>query len=303
MKIFITGGAGFIGTHLCKKLLDLNHDVTVYDNFSNSSKDNFESTIKQKITLISGDILDQPKLVASMKDHDVVIHLAAQISVSESIKNPKLTFEINVNGTQNVLDACLKNNITKIIATSTAAVYQNTSTKTILDETSPVKPLSPYGKSKLEMENKIITFCSVHNITYSILRLFNVYGIGQSLEYAGVITKFHEKIQNNSPLIIFGDGTAVRDFVHIDDVINAIILSIPYSSSFTCNIASGTSTSVSDLAKTMIALSHKDLKILNKPPRIGEIMFSAADITLAKKNLGFMPKTSLKSGLEQFMSK
>ena len=302
MRIFITGGAGFIGTHLCKKLLELNHDVTVYDNFSNSSKDNFESIIKQKITLISDDILDQSKLDASMKDHDVVIHLAAQISVSESIKNPKLTFEINVNGTQNVLNACLKNNITKIIATSTAAVYQNTSTKTILDETSPVKPLSPYGKSKLEMENKIITFCSVHNITYSILRLFNVYGVGQSLEYAGVITKFYEKIQKNLPLVIFGDGTAVRDFVHVDDVINAIILSIQYSNSFTCNIASGTSTSISDLAKTMIALSHKDLKILNKPPRIGEIMFSAADITLAKKNLGFIPKISLKSGLEQFMS-
>jgi len=302
MRIFITGGAGFIGIHLCKKLLELNHDITVYDNFSNSSKDNFESIIKQKITLISGDILDLSKLDASMKDHDVVIHLAAQISVSESIKNPKSTFEINVNGTQNVLDACLKNNITKIIATSTAAVYQNTSTKTILDETSPVVPLSPYGESKLEMENKIIAFCSVHKINASILRLFNVYGIGQSLEYAGVITKFYEKLQNNSPLIIFGDGTAVRDFVHVDDVINAIILSISYSSSFTCNIASGTSTSIFDLAKTMIALSQKDLKILNKSTRIGEIMFSAADITLAKKNLGFVPKISLKSGLEQFMS-
>jgi UDP-glucose 4-epimerase len=170
-----------------------------------------------------------------------------------------------VNGTQNVLDACLKNNITKIISTSTAAVYQNTSTKTILDETSPVKPLSPYGESKLEMENKIITFCSVHNISYLILRLFNVYGVGQSLEYAGVITKFYEKLQNSFPLIIFGDGTAVRDFVHIDDVTDAIILSISHSSSFTCNIASGTSTSISDLAKTMIALSNKDLKILNKP--------------------------------------
>jgi len=303
MRIFITGGAGFIGTHLCKKLLELNHDVTVYDNFSNSSKDDFLSTIKQKITLISGDILDDSKLVTGMKDHDIVIHLAAQISVSDSIKNPKFTFDINVNGTQNVLDACLKNGITKIIATSTAAVYQNTSTKTILDETSPVDPLSPYGESKLKMENKIITFCSVHNIDTSILRLFNVYGIGQSLEYAGVITKFYEKLQNNSPLVIFGDGTAVRDFVHVDDVINSIILSISYSSSFTYNIASGTSTSIYDLAKTMIALSHKDLKILNKPSRTGEIMFSAADISLAEKNLGFIPKISLISGLEQFMSK
>ena len=107
--ILVTGGAGFIGIHLCKKLLELNHAVTVYDNFSNSLQENFTSIIKQKVALISGDILDHSKLVTSMKNHDVVIHLAAQISVSESIKNPKLTFDVNVNGTQNVLNACLKN--------------------------------------------------------------------------------------------------------------------------------------------------------------------------------------------------
>ena len=106
MKVFITGGAGFIGTHLCKKILTQNHDVTVYDNFSNSSQENFISTIKNKVIIISGDILDHSKLVSSMKNHDVVIHLAAKISVSESIKNPKSTFDINVQGTLNVLNSC-----------------------------------------------------------------------------------------------------------------------------------------------------------------------------------------------------
>ena len=303
MRIFITGGAGFIGTHLCKKLLELNHDVTVYDNFSNSSQKNFTSIIKKKVTLISGDILDNSKLVTSMKNHDVVIHLAAQISVSESIKNPKLTFDVNVDGTQNVLDACLKNNITKIIATSTAAVYQNNSTKIILNESSTTEPLSPYGASKLEMENRIINFSSMHKITASILRLFNVYGIGQSLEYAGVITKFKENIQNNSPFIIFGDGSAIRDFVHVDDVVDAIILAISHPKNLLCNIASGTSTSISDLAKTIISLSNTGIKILYTPPRSGEIMFSSADISLAKETLKFIPKISLKNGLEQFMSK
>jgi UDP-glucose 4-epimerase len=302
MRIFITGGTGFIGIHLCKKLLELNHNVTVYDNFSNSSQISFLSLIDRKVNLITGDILDSSKLEHSMNNHDVVIHLAAKISVSQSIKNPQETFDVNVCGTQNVLESCAKNNISKIIAISTAAVYQNISEKMILDETSPVKPLSPYGESKLEMEKIILDFSSKYKIDAIILRLFNVYGIGQSLEYAGVITKFYEKLQNNSPLIIFGDGTAVRDFVHVDDVINSIILSISYSSSFTYNIASGTSTSIYDLAKTMIALSHKDLKILNKPSRTGEIMFSAADISLAEKNLGFIPKISLISGLEQFMS-
>jgi UDP-glucose 4-epimerase len=303
MRIFITGGAGFIGIHLCKKLLELNHSVTVYDDFSNSSQENFISKIKQKITLIPGNILDHSKLVTSMKNHDVVIHLAAKISVPESIKNPKLTFDVNVDGTQNVLNACLENNISKIIAASTAAVYQNTSTKIILDEASPVEPQSPYGKSKLEMENKIIDFASIHNIDATILRLFNVYGIGQSLEYAGVITKFKENIQNNSPLIIFGDGTITRDFVHVDDVVDAIILTTSPSKNLIYNIASGTSTSISDLAKTMIAISGKDIKILYKPLRSGDILFSAADISLAKETLKFIPKISLKNGLEQFMSK
>jgi len=303
MRIFITGGAGFIGIHLCKKLLELNHDVTVYDNFSNSLQENFISAINQKVTLIFGDILDYSKLVTSMKNHDIVIHLAAQISVPASIKNPKLTFDVNVNGTQNVLNACLQNNIPKIIATSTAAVYQNTSTKIILDEASPVEPQSPYGESKLEMENKIINFSSIHKINATILRFFNVFGIGQSLEYAGVITKFKENLQNNSPLIIFGDGDATRDFVHVDDVVDAIILAISNSKNILYNIASGTSTSISDLAKIMISISQKDIKVLHKPKNPGDIKFSSANISLAKEILKFTPKISLKSGLEQFMSK
>ena len=303
MRIFITGGAGFIGIHLCKKLLELNHDVTVYDNFSNSLEENFISIIKQKVTLISGDILDYSKLVTSMKNHNIVIHLAAKISVPESIKNPKLTFDVNVNGTQNVLNACLQNDITKIIAASTAAVYQNTSTKIILDEASPVEPQSPYGESKLEMENKIIDFASIHNIDATILRLFNVFGIGQSLEYAGVITKFKENIQNNFSLVIFGDGTVTRDFVHVDDIVDAIILATSHSKNSIYNIASGTSTSISNLAETMIAISGKDIEIIYQPSRSGDIMFSATDISLAKETLKFIPKISLKRGLEQFMSK
>jgi UDP-glucose 4-epimerase len=303
MRIFITGGAGFIGIHLCKKLLELNHDVTVYDNFSNSLQENFSSIIKQKVTLIFGDILDYSKLVTSMKNHDVVIHLAAKISVPESIKNPQLTFDVNVDGTQNVLNACLKNDITKIIAASTAAVYQNTSTKMIIDEASPVKPQSPYGQSKLEMENKIIDFASIHNIDATILRFFNVFGIGQSLEYAGVITKFKENIQNNSSLVIFGDGTVTRDFVHVDDIVDAIILTTSHSKNSIYNIASGISTSISNLAETMIAISGKDIEIIYQPSRSGDILFSAADISLAKETLKFNPKISLKNGLEQFMSK
>ena len=301
MKIFITGGAGFIGTHLCKKLLTQNHDVTVYDNFSNSTQENFISATKNKVTIISNNILDYSKLVSSMKNYDVVIHLAAKISVNDSIKNPKATFDTNVHGTLNVLNSCLQNNIAKIIATSTAAIYQSVSAKTILNETSTLVPSSPYGTSKMEMEKIINDFLNTNKISATILRLFNVYGDGQSIEYAGVISKFKEQMNNDSPLIIYGDGSAIRDFIHVDDVTDAIILSITHQNS-TYNIASGTSISISDLAKIMISLSHKEIKILYKPSRPEDILYSAADITLAKTNLGFIPKISLKSGLEQFLS-
>jgi len=302
MKVFITGGTGFIGTNLCKKLLTQNYDITIYDNFSNSSQGNFTSVIKNKVTIISGDILDYSKLVSTMKNYDIVIHLAAKISVTESIKNPKSTFDTNVQGTLNVLNSCLQNNIPKIIATSTAAVYQSVSAKIILNETSSTIPSSPYGESKLEMEKKINDFISTNKICATILRLFNVYGNDSSPEYAGVITQFKEKIQNNSSLIIYGDGSAVRDFVHIDDVTDAIILAITHTKGSTYNIASGTGTSISDLAKMMITIVGKEIQIVYKPSRSGDILYSAADITLAKTHLCFIPKISLKSGLEKFLS-
>ena len=226
------------------------------------SQENFVSEIKQKITLISGDILDNSKLISSMKNHDVVIHLAAKISVSESVKNPKETFDVNVNGTQNVLNSCEKNKISKIIVTSTAAVYQNISTKIILDESSVTNPSSPYGSSKLAMEDMINDFTQTHDVNAIILRLFNVYGVGQSPEYAGVITKFLSAARDNSPLTIFGDGSQTRDFVHVKDVINAIILSIDSSNFGLYNVATGTSTSILNLAHLIIEQSDKKLDIV-----------------------------------------
>ena len=284
MRVFVTGGAGFIGIHLCKKLALL-HKVTVYDNFSSSSQENFPAM--KNVTLIVGDILDNSKLLDSMKNHEIVIHLAAKIDVIESINNPDNTFQTNVQGTQNVLDSCDFHNISKIIVTSSAAIYQNSDKP--VNETSITKSLSPYGQSKLDMEKIIIQ----SKINYSILRLFNVYGNGQT---TGVITNFKKNILENKPLTIFGDGKAVRDFIHIDDVIDAIILSIkPISGIY--NIASGNGTSISDLAKLLIQLSGKNPEIIYKSARDGEIIYSVANITKSQKELGFYPKISLDVGL------
>tara|TARA_B110000438_G_scaffold141413_1_gene136461 strand:+ start:464 stop:1333 length:870 start_codon:yes stop_codon:yes gene_type:complete len=284
MEIFVTGGAGFIGTNLCKKLALL-HKVTVYDNFSNSSQENFPDI--KNVKLIAGDILNKSLLHDSMKNHDIVIHLAAKIDVIDSINNPNNTFQTNVDGTQNVLDSCNSNNISKIIVTSSAAVYQNSNNP--VDEKSITKSLSPYGQSKLDMEKIIIQ----SKINYSILRLFNVYGNGQ---ITGVITNFKKNILENEPLTIFGDGKAVRDFIYIDNVIDAIILSMkPISGIY--NIASGNGTSISDLAKLIIQLSGKNSEINYKSARDGEIICSIANISKSQKELGFYRKISLDVGL------
>ena len=301
MQIFITGGAGFIGIHLCKKLLEQNHDVTIFDNFENSSKTHFISMFKDSVTVISGDIANYSLLHTSMKNHDIVIHLAAKINIPDSIINPESTFDTNVKGTQNVLDALLSNHISKIVSLSSAAVYLDTISK--IAEFSKTIPSSPYGASKLEMEKKINHLTVQYKIQSIILRLFNVYGSEQSIEYAGVITQFREKINQNLPLIIYGDGSAMRDFIHVNDVVIAIILAMNSSESNTYNIASGTSTSIVDLAKIMITLSGKPLDIIFKPARSGDILSSISDVSLAKTSLEFIPKISLIDGLKQSLFK
>ena len=285
MKIFVTGGAGFIGIHLCKKLALL-HQVTIYDNLSNSNQENLPNELN--VNLIVGDILDYSKLVDSMKNHDIVIHLAAKTSVIDSVNDPESTFQTNVQGTQNVIDSCRYHKISKIIITSSAAIYQNSDKP--LTETSSTKPLSPYGQSKLSMEK--ITLES--KINFTILRLFNVYGTDQS---NGVISNFDKNTSQNFPLIIFGDGQAIRDFIHIDDVVDGIILSMK-SKSGIYNIASGNGISINDLAKLFFQISGENSEIIYKSPRKGEIIYSVADITKSKKELRFDPKISLSYGLK-----
>jgi len=302
MKIFVTGGTGFIGSHLVKSLIKDNYDVTVYDNFS-TSKDNLKSNIKNSADLIKGDIRDFDFIVDSLKGSECVIHLAAKISVQESISNPSETFDVNVNGTKNLLDACKKNNVSKFITTSTAAVYGRCD-RLPISEDHPLQPISPYGQSKLEMENMLKSYSKKHNLDSIILRPFNVYGRSQSKEYAGVISKFIENIQQNKPLVIYGDGSFTRDFVHIDDVVTAFTLSISHiqaKRAETYNIATGQKTSINSIAKMMLDISGKELDIIYKPSKEGDIPHSQADITKAKKELEYFPKINLQNGLKDLL--
>ena len=190
MKILVTGGAGFIGKYLVKSLLENNNTVTIFDNFSNSTKKSVEHLIKKGAKITEGDIIKSQDILDATKNQDIVIHLAAKISVIESIKNPLETFEVNVDGTINVITACKKNNVKKIIISSSAAVYGEGIQNIKIVENEKLKPISPYGESKVKMEQQIKRFMKNKNIKCVILRFFNIYGINQSDEYAGVITKF-----------------------------------------------------------------------------------------------------------------
>jgi UDP-glucose 4-epimerase len=293
MKVLVTGGAGFIGKYLVKSLLKNSYSVTIFDNISNSTKESISLLDNMGAKIVQGDITKYSDILNATKDQDVVIHLAAKISVSESIKNPAETFQVNVDGTRNVLTACEKNHVKKLIVASSAAVYGEGSPNVKLTEESKTNPISPYGESKIRMEQEIREFESKHNIDCIILRFFNIYGIGQSSEYAGVITKFIERIIQNKPLKIFGDGLQTRDFVVIDDVINSIHNAISFGKSGTYNIASGKTVTIKELVEMMILFSGKKLDIQFTAASKGDIRNSQADISLARNELGYSPKFGL----------
>ncbi len=218
----MTGGAGFIGRYCVRSFLEKNYQVTIFDNFSNSSEDMISDLLDDGANLIKGDITVQEQVSKAISGHDIVIHLAAKNSVEESIKFPEQTFATNIDGTKNILDSCVKHDIKNIIAASSAAVYDEPENPTLpISESHKTNPSSPYGESKLKMEEYIQSFSKKHNLNSIILRIFNVYGIGQTSEYAGVITKFLQRISKNEPLEIFGNGLQTRDFIAIHDVVNS----------------------------------------------------------------------------------
>ena len=298
MKFFITGGAGFIGRHLVAKLLHDEHNITIFDNFSSSSKNDISHLLENGVSLVTGDILDYDLLLKSMANHDFVIHLAAQTSVSQSIADPKTTIDIIVDGTVNVLKSCVKTNVKNLIFSSSGAVYGN-SLDAIISENSQLSPLSSYGASKLVAEYNLQTFSKLFGLNCISLRLFNVYGNGQSSE-AGVIRKFLKNISKELPLEIFGDGTQTRDFVHISDVTQAFyraIKNIEAKHGDVYNIGSGVATSINELASLLISSKGKDLPIIHKTAIQGEIKDSKADISLAENDIGYSPEVSLRDGL------
>ena len=303
MKIFVTGGAGFIGRHLLNSLLNKGNKVTIYDNFKNSSRNKITALLKNGALLVKGDVTDYKSLSKAIAGFDCVVHLAAEIDVQESIKSPEHTHHVNVTGTVNLLRACVVQKVPNVVAASSAAVFGNPKDLP-LSENSRTVPISPYGASKLAIESYMQAFSHSYDLNCITLRFFNVYGEGQSIAYAGVITKFMERIENNKPLTIFGDGSNTRDFVSIADVVQSIqnaIAKIKGKKGNFYNIASGKYTTMEDLAKLMISISGKKLSIEYKKPKKSDIQHSQTSIWLAQRKLGYTPKINLKEGLERLL--
>jgi len=298
MKVLVTGGLGFIGSHVVRALLDQGAEINILDDHSNSQPDlDFLDNANISCSLPGETITDLKTALHWANGCDAIIHLAAKIDVQESLKNPEKYTETNIRGTYNLLEAAHKQNIPLVFASS-AAVYGDCDHLPV-KEAEPTKPLSIYGGTKVSGEALVESYAYGYGLPCSNLRLFNVYGPGQSKEYAGVVTKFLESAKNNEPITIFGDGTQTRDFVYVQDVVQAILLSLNKKPLGTYNIAYGKPTSINDLAETVKKLFNPDIEINHKDPLPGDIKHSCADISKSKIELGYNPQFDLEKGLKE----
>ena len=304
-KVLVTGGAGFIGSHMVDQLVNKGYAVRVIDNLSTGSLTNIKPLVENgKIDFVKGDIRDTSLVKQTIKDVDVVFHFAAITSVPFSVENPQVTYETNVAGTLNLLASCARQKVSKFIFISSCAVYGEPKYLPV-DEKHPKCPISPYAESKLAAENYCLGFHERQLCCSIVLRLFNVYGPRQGLnEYSGVITRFIERAKKKMPLVVYGDGSQTRDFVNVHDVVDAVLASMEKreAEGEVFNIGSGKPTSINELAKTVLGLSGINTAISYEPPRVGDIKNSYADISRAQKLLGYQPKFSLTKGLEAMLA-
>lgn len=279
-NILVTGGAGFIGSHLVDTLVS-NNSVTVLDDLSNG----FKSNVNLKATFIHSDISKKKFFEEFAVDIDLVYHLAAQTSVSVSVANPKLDFEVNFEGTKNILEFCRKKNIPQLIFTSTSAVYGNPVYLPI-DEEHPKNPVSPYGKNKLDAEKEIQKFSEMYGLQYTIFRPFNVYGLRMNSSVIDILAKATRKGKNFQ---INGDGKQTRDFIFVDDVIKVLSLTGLFKNEI-INIGTGKETSLNELVEA-VKKYYPTLKTVYIKEREGDVRRSVADIkklTATIQNIRFI---------------
>lgn len=306
MKLLITGGAGFIGSHLCDKYTKEGHNVLCLDNFMSGNLMNIKHLLDYRnFKLIKGDIRDFNSLEKIMRDVDVVFHLAAQIHVDRSYIEPQLTYEVNVIGTQNILEVARIYDAKRVIYASTSEVYGSAQYVPI-DERHPLNAPHPYGASKIAADRMCYAYMQTYGMNISILRLFNIFGPRQrDIGYGGVISIFARRVLSNMSPIIFGDGLQTRDYTYIEDAIRAYDLLLKHDEPITepINFGSGREVSILDLANMVIEFCGEEgnIKPIHVEPRIGEVQRLIADATKAQKILGWDSKYNFEEGLREFV--
>jgi UDP-glucose 4-epimerase len=295
-RVLVTGGAGFIGSHLAKRLLERGLKVTVLDNLSTGSLNNLAEA--KAAEFVKGEITDSSLTGKLMSDVDVVIHLAAIVDHETCLRNPALAQEVNVKGTQVLLEEARRGDVQRFVFASSAAVYGH-AVELPIREDSVLAPISPYGVSKAEAEQRCLEYAQTYGMRVICLRFFNVFGPRQTArQYSGVITEFMKNLREGRSPVIYGDGLQTRDFVNVQDVADAVMLATDSETATgVFNVATGIETTIEDLALALISIAGESSKPTRGPPREGDIRRSVGDISKAKEQLGYLPRTNLVENL------
>jgi nucleoside-diphosphate-sugar epimerase len=302
MRALVTGGAGFIGSHIVEELLRDGASVRVLDNFSSGKRENLES-FHGDLEILEGDLRDTQAVKAATRDVDLIFHLAAFISVPLSMQDPDTCFAINVAGTVTLLEAARQAGVRKVVLSSSAAVYGNTDIFPTGEET-PLQPLSPYALSKQVNEQYARLYTRIFKLPVIALRYFNVYGPRQRPDsaYAAAICIFTRRLANGEPITIFGNGKQSRDFIFVKDVARANLQSAESDvAGEVFNVCAGRETSLLELLEELSEVSPRQPEVLFDAPRAGDIYRSVGNPTKAAEILGFHASTSLADGLTKTM--
>ena len=299
MKYIVTGGAGFIGSNIVKKLVARGDKVTVIDNLNTGKEENLLS-VSDKITFLRDNILNMSLLEKETDEVDGVFHQAALASVQDSFSKPEEYNDVNVNGTENILKLAKKNNF-KVVYASSSSVYGNPG-RIPISEGDSKNPINPYAETKLKKEELAVKY-SQNGVKVIGLRYFNVFGKGQSKEYAGVLKLFLERIRDKLPPKINGDGKQFRDFVYVEDVADANIMSMDSNVNHEFfNVGTNTSITILDLAKTIIKFSGLNIEPIFGPALKGDVKRTIANIDLIKEKIGWEPKIMLEKWIEDIVT-
>ncbi|MHC8332902.1 NAD-dependent epimerase/dehydratase family protein [Pseudomonas sp. LB3P25] len=303
-RILVTGGAGFIGSHLVEALLESGYSVRVLDDLSTGKLSNLPID-RCHLTLVVGDVADAPTVERAMKDCSAVIHLAAVASVQASVDDPIATHQSNFIGTLTICEAMRQAGVRRVVYASSAAIYGNNGEGMAITEDTPKNPLTPYAADKLASEHFLDFYRRQHGLEPVILRFFNIYGPRQdpSSPYSGVISIFSERAQKKLPITVYGDGEQTRDFVYVNDLVKVLVQAVgePEPSIEPVNVGFNRSTSVNELAATLSELLGRPLTLNYDAPRSGDIKHSRADNSRLLERFSLSSPTCFAEGLGQLL--